>query len=107
MKSIAILAFLGLVASSTIPTEKQTSESLNDNQVIIEDMIFTQEQYEVLYGKGVVGRNGIPSIYPILKWPNNKMPYVIDSSISPSEADQIRKVLSRFNSKMSDCFRIV
>ena len=47
------------------------------NEVIIGDMILTQEQYELLYGEGT--RSGVPEAWE-RRWPDNKLPYKIHSS---------------------------
>jgi hypothetical protein len=74
-----------------------------DDDVIIDDMILTQEQYEIMYGKG--SRSGIP--YPNYRWPNKRLPYEIDDSISSYGKRKIKNAISKFNAEMSGCFKIV
>ena len=79
-------------------------ESPRGDEVIIDDMILTQEQYELLYGEGT--RSGVPEAWKG-RWPNRQLPYEIDSSILYSDIAIIESTISRFNSEMSGCFSIV
>ena len=79
-------------------------ESLRENEVIIDDMILTQEQYELLFGEGA--RSGVPEAWE-RRWPDNKLPYKIHSSVLSSDIAIIESTISRFNSEMSGCFSIV
>ena len=65
-------------------------------------MILTHEQYEIMYGKGP--RSGNP--FKNMKWPDNELPYEVDSSVSFSDKRKIRKAISKFNSEMKGCFKI-
>ena len=49
-------------------------------------MILTQEQYELLYGEGT--RSGVPEAWE-RRWPDNKLPYKIHSSVLSSDIDII------------------
>ena len=78
--------------------------------MFIGDMVFTQEQYELLYGQRT--RSGIPEDWSnnggrSWRWPKNKLPYKIDSSVLPPDQLIIEETISRFNSRMGDCFSIV
>ena len=79
-------------------------ESPRGDEVIIDDMILTQEQYELLYGEGT--RSGVPEAWK-RRWTDNKLPYETDSSVITSDIDIIESAISRFNSEMSGCFSIV
>ena len=79
-------------------------ESPRGDEVIIDDMILTQEQYELLYGEGT--RSGVPEAWE-RRWPDNKLPYETDSSVLSSDIAIIESTISRFNSEMSGCFSIV
>ena len=106
IKSIVLFTLLGR-GSSRILTNKNKKQSPKGNEVIIGDMILTQEQYELLYGQRT--RSGIPEEWKGFdwRWPNNKLPYKIDSSILPPDRLKIEEAISKFNSQMSDCFSIV
>ena len=79
-------------------------ESPRGDEVIIDDMILTQEQYELLYGEGT--RSGVPEAWK-RRWTANRLPYETDSSVLSSDIAIIESTISRFNSKMSGCFSIV
>ena len=79
-------------------------ESPRGDEVIIDDMILTQEQYELLYGEGT--RSGIPEAWKG-KWPNRQLAYEIHSSVLSSEIPIIESTIARFNDQMSGCFSIV
>ena len=79
-------------------------ESPKGDEVIIDDMILTQEQNELLYGEGT--RSGVPEAWE-RRWPDNKLPYKIHSSVLSSDIAIIESTISRFNSEMSGCFSIV
>ena len=79
-------------------------ESPRGDEVIIDDMILTQEQYELLYGEGT--RSGVPEAWKG-RWPNRQLPYEIHSSVLSSDIAIIESTISRFNSEMSGCFSIV
>ena len=100
-------AFLGRGSSQNIPTEDEKLSSRRD-EVMVGDMTFTRKQYELLYGEAF-GRNGIPEIWKgeFKRWTDNKLPYIIDPSISPSNEAIIENTISKFNSEMGDCFNIV
>ena len=74
---------------------------------IIDDVILTEEQYEILFGGGA--RNGAAD--PVLRWPNKELPYELvssgESSISNVQQYQIEEVISRFNTEMNGCIQIV
>ena len=74
------------------------------DEVIIDDMILTQEQYQFLYGEGT--RSGVPEGLD-RRWPDKKLPYETDSSVLSSDIAIIESTISRFNSEMSGCFSIV
>ena len=108
------LAFLGLVSSRILPTENQ-KESLREGEVRIDDMIMSEEKYKTLYGSEDT-RNGVPATWQThgnktmeARWPNNTLPYVIDESLLPLSVaiSKIEFAISRFNSEMWGCFRIV
>ena len=67
-------------------------------------MILTQEQYELLYGEGT--RSGVPEAWE-RRWPDNKLPYKIHSSVLSSDIPIIESTIARFNDQMSGCFSIV
>ena len=73
------------------------------DDVIIGDMILSQEQYEIMYGKGP--RSGVP--YPSMQWPDGELPYEISFSVYQSDKQKIRNAVSKFNSEMKGCFKIV
>ena len=89
--------------SSRILTNENQKQSPRANEVIIGDMILTQEQYEFLYGQRT--RLGIPEA--IYRWPNKTLPYEIADSVSPNETAIIESTIARFNDQMKDCFSIV
>ena len=97
IKSIVIFIFLGQGSAGILPSPM-------GNEVIIGDMILTQEQYELLYGEGT--RSGVPESWNG-KWPNRQLPYEIHSSVLSSDIPVIESAISRFNSEMSGCFSIV
>ena len=106
---IVLFTLLGRGPSSILSNENQ-EQSPSGNEVIIGDMVFTQEQYELLYGQRT--RSGKPANWTNNKgrnwrWPENKLPYRIDSSVLLPDQLIIEKTISRFNSRMSDCFSIV
>ena len=70
-------------------------------------MILTQEQYESMYGEGT--RSGVPEIWygVFRRWPNNRLPYEIDSSVLSSDKAIVESTISKFNAQMSGCFSIV
>ena len=70
---------------------------------IIDDVILTEEQYEILFGGGA--RNGAAD--PVLRWPNKELPYEFETTISNSRRIQIEEVISRFNTEMNGCIQIV
>ena len=95
--SIIIFIFLGQGSAGILPSPM-------GNEVIIGDMILTQEQYELLYGEDT--RSGVPEAWE-RRWPDNKLPYKIHSSVLSSDVAIIESTISRFNSEMSGCFSIV
>ena len=97
IKSIVIFIFIGQGSAGILPSPM-------GNEVIIGDMILTQEQYELLYGEGT--RSGVPEAWE-RRWPDNKLPYKIHSSVLSSDIAIIESTISRFNSEMSGCFSIV
>ena len=70
-------------------------------------MILTQEQYEIMYGESK--RSRIPEIWAgrFRRWPDRRLPYVIDSRIPDFNKSIIESAITRFNSEMSGCFSIV
>ena len=70
IKSIALFTLLGR-GSSRILTSGNQKQSPKGNEVIIGDMILTQEQYEFLYGQR--SRSGIPKDWGggDFRWPKN------------------------------------
>ena len=93
--------------SSRISTNENQKQSSRGNEVVIGDMVLTQEQYEFLYGQRT--RVGVPVEWRdfFRRWPDNQLPYIIDSSVSPSDIAIIKSTISKFNDQMGDCFRIV
>ena len=106
IKSFVLFILLGR-GSSRILTNENQKQSPRGNKVIIGDMILTQEQYEFLYRQRK--RVGVPVKWDKIfrRWPDNRLPYIIDSSISPPNIAIIKSTISKFNDQMSDCFRIV
>ena len=102
IKSIVLFTLLGW-GSSRILTNKNKKQSPRGNEVIIGDMILTQEQYEFLYGPRK--RNGNPVV--VQRWPNKTLPYKISDSFAPNETALIESTIDRFNDEMGDCFNIV
>ena len=66
-------------------------ESPRGDEVIIDDMILTQEQYELLYGEGT--RSGVPEAWE-RRWPNKKLPYEIHSSVLSSDIAIIESTIT-------------
>ena len=89
--------------SLRILTNENQKQSPKGNEVIIGDMILTQEQYELMYGEDT--RSGIPDVFK--RWPNNRLPYEIDSSVLSSDKAIVESTISKFNAQMSGCFSIV
>jgi hypothetical protein len=83
--------------SLRILTNENQKQSPKGNDVIIGDMILTQEQYELLYGQRT--RVGVPVEWRdfFRRWPDNQLPYIIDSSVSPSDIAIIKSTISKFN----------
>ena len=102
IKSIVLFTLLGR-GSSRILTNKNEKQSPRGNELIVGDMILTQEQHELLYGQQK--RSGNPK--PYRRWPKRRLPYEIDSSILPSNQLKTKNTISKFNSQMSGCFKIV
>ena len=102
IKSLVLFAFLEQGSSGIITNENQ-KQSPKGDEVIIGDMILTQEQYELMYGEGT--RSGAPKIFR--RWPNNRLPYEIDSSVLSSDKAIVESTISKFNAQMSGCFSIV
>ena len=85
---------------------KSQPRNHRDREVRIDDIIFTQNQFNVLFGESE--RNGISTLSR--RWPNNEMPYEIDSSTiakGSAEETMIKQVVSRFNSDLNGCINIV
>ena len=103
IKSISLFTLLGRGFSRILTIENQK----RGNKVVIGDMILTQEQYEFLYGQRK--RVGVPVKWKdfFRRWPDNQLPYIIDSSIFLSDIAIIKSTISKFNDEMGDCFRIV
>ena len=75
-------------------------------EVRIDDIILIQNQFDILFGER--GRNGISTLSR--RWPNNRVPYEIDSNTIPkgsAEETMIKQVVARFNSEMNGCINIV
>ena len=102
IKSIVLFTLLGR-GSSRILTNENQKHSPRGNEVIIGDMILTQEQYEFLYGPHK--RLGRPQA--IFRWPNRQLPYVIANDYNASETAFIESTIAKFNKQMKDCFSIV
>ena len=103
IKLTVVFVFLGQGSAGILPNEDQKQSPMG-NEVIIGDMILTQEQYDLLYGEGT--RSGVPEAWNG-RWPNKQLPYEIDSSVISSDIAIIESTISRFNSEMSGCFSIV
>ena len=85
---------------------KSQPRNHRDREVRIDDIIFTQNQFNVLFGESE--RNGISTLSR--RWPNNEMPYEIDSSTiakGSAEETMIKQVVARFNSDLNGCINIV
>lgn len=88
-----------------ILTNENQTQSSRVNEVIMGDMILTQEQYEFMYGPPRT-RLGNPT--PIERWPNNIMPYQIDDSVDDiDDIALIKSTITKFNTQMKGCFSIV
>ena len=75
-------------------------------EVRIDDIMLTQNQFNILFGESE--RNGVSTLSR--RWPNNKLPYEIDSSTiakGSAEETMIKQVVARFNSDMNGCINIV
>ena len=85
---------------------KSQPKNHREREVRIDDIIFTQNQFDTLFGESE--RNGISTLSR--RWPNNKLPYEIDSSTiakGSAEETMIKRVVARFNSDMNGCINIV
>ena len=85
---------------------KSQPKNHREREVRIDDIILTQNQFNILFGESE--RNGISTLSR--RWPNNKLPYEIDSSTIPkgsAEETMIKQVVARFNSDMNGCINIV
>ena len=85
---------------------KRQSRNNRRREVRIDDIILTQNQFNILFGESE--RNGVSTLSR--RWPNNKLPYEIDSSTIPkgsAEETMIKQVVARFNSDMNGCINIV
>ena len=85
---------------------KRQSRNNRRREVRIDDIILTQNQFNILFGESE--RNGISTLSR--RWPNNEMPYEIDSSTiakGSAEETMIKQVVARFNSDMNGCINIV
>ena len=85
---------------------KSQPRNHRDREVRIDDIIFTQNQFNVLFGESE--RNGVSTLSR--RWPNNEMPYEIDSSTiakGSAEETMIKQVVARFNSDLNGCINIV
>ena len=85
---------------------KSQPRNHRDREVRIDDIIFTQNQFNVLFGESE--RNGISTLSR--RWANNKLPYEIDSrTIAKGSAEEtmIKQVVARFNSDLNGCINIV
>ena len=59
-----------------------------------------------MYGEGK--RNGIPEgTGAFRRWPDRRLPYVLDSSLPIFNISIIESAIARFNSEMNGCFKIV
>ena len=77
-----------------------------ERDVRIDDIILTQNQFNILFGESE--RNGVSNLSR--RWPNNKLPYEIDSSTiakGSAEETMIKQVVARFNSDLNGCINIV
>ena len=106
IKSIVLFTLLGR-GSLRILTNKNKKQSPRGNEVVIGDMILTQEQYEFLYEQQT--RVGVPVRWGDIfrRWPDERMPYIIDDSVLDSDIAIIKSTISKFNKQMNGCFRIV
>ena len=85
---------------------KRQSRNNRKREVRIDDIILTQNQFNILFGESE--RNGVSTLSR--RWPNNKLPYEIDSSTiakGSAEETMIKQVVARFNSDMNGCINIV
>ena len=85
---------------------KSQPKNHREREVRIDDIIFTQNQFNVLFGESE--RNGISTLSR--RWPNNEMPYEIDSNTiakGSAEETMIKQVVARFNSDLNGCINIV
>ena len=85
---------------------KRQSRNNRRREVRIDDIILTQNQFNILFGESE--RNGVSTLSR--RWPNNEMPYEIDSSTiakGSAEETMIKQVVARFNSDMNGCINIV
>lgn len=85
---------------------KRQSRNNRRREVRIDDIILTQNQFNILFGESE--RNGVSTLSR--RWPNNKLPYEIDSSTiakGSAEETMIKQVVARFNSDMNGCINIV
>ena len=104
IKSLVLFTFLERGSAGIIPNDNETQSPRGD-EVIIGDMILTQEQYELMYGEGT--RSGVPETSIFRRWPNKKLPCEIDSSVLPSDRVIVENTIHRFNDQMNGCFQIV
>ena len=85
---------------------KSQPKNHREREVRIDDIILTQNQFNILFGESE--RNGISTLSR--RWPNNEMPYEIDSSTiakGSAEETMIKQVVARFNSDLNGCVNIV
>lgn len=85
---------------------KPQPKHIKEGEVRIDDIILTHNQFDLLFGKSQ--RSGISTLSR--RWPNNKLPYEIDSSTiatGSAEDNMIKQAVTRFNSDMNGCINIV
>ena len=67
----------------------------------VEDMILNNQQMVEFFG-GHSNTHG-----QTRRWPNGKLPYIIDGSIEGVERGEILKAIYRFNEALNGCLEIV
>ena len=98
-----------MAISEKLPVDNQPERQPRNNrrkEVRMDDIILTQNQFNILFGESE--RNGISALSR--RWPNNKLPYEIDSSTiakGSAEETMIKQVVARFNLDMNGCINIV
>lgn len=99
MKTL-ILVVLGLSAVLAFPFTKPVPSSVKG--VIRGDIVLTEEQEALFFGKGIEGRTGLTDAY--YRWPGNVVPYTFDGQ-NDAQRQLIRDSLNEMESKI--CVRFV